>query len=77
MSGFAVQVGSFSSSAYADRLARDLKRRRFEVFIAPVRSSGKQFYRVRVGPVAYRDAAHALAAQLKSAGQAGSIVPVP
>ncbi|MCC6171818.1 MAG: SPOR domain-containing protein, partial [Gammaproteobacteria bacterium] len=75
--GFAVQVGSFASRASADRLAAELRGRRFETFVSPVRSSGRQLYRVRVGPVEDRAAAQALAVRLKSAGQSGSVVPLP
>lgn len=75
--GFAVQVGSFASRASADRLAAELRGRRFETFVSPVRSAGRQLYRVRVGPVEDRAAAQALAARLRSAGQSGSVVPLP
>ena len=37
----------------------------------------RQLYRVRVGPVADRAAAQALAARLKAAGQQGSVVSLP
>jgi len=77
MRGFAVQVGSFASRASADRLATDLGRRRFDAFVSPVRSSGRQLFRVRVGPVADRAAAQALAARLKAAGHQGSVVSLP
>jgi len=74
--GFAVQVGSFASRASADRLVADLKRRRFDPFVSPTRSGGRQLFRVRVGPVADRAAAQALETRLKAAGQRGSIVPL-
>ncbi|MCP5339564.1 MAG: SPOR domain-containing protein [Sinobacteraceae bacterium] len=74
--GFAVQVGSFASRASADRLAADLRRRQFQAFVEPVRSGGRQLYRVRVGPVEDREAAQALVVRLKAAGQAGSVVPL-
>lgn len=77
MRGFAVQVGSFASRASADRLAADLDRRRFETFVSPVRSAGRQLFRVRVGPVADRAAAQALASRLKATGQVGSVVALP
>lgn len=75
--GFAVQVGSFSARSSADRLAADLRRRSFQAFVSQVRSGGKPMFRVRVGPVADRAAAQALAAKLKSAGQSGTVVPLP
>ncbi len=77
MQGFAVQVGSFASRASADRLAADLERRRFDTFVLPVRSAGRQLFRVRVGPVADRAAAQALATRLAAAGQSGSVVALP
>ncbi len=75
--GFAVQVGSFSARNSADRLAADLRRRGFQAFVSQARSGGKPMFRVRVGPVADRAAAQALAARLKSAGQSGAVVPLP
>jgi DedD protein len=75
--GFAVQVGSFASRDSADRLAGELRGRRFETFVSPVRSAGRQMYRVRVGPVADRTAAQALVTRLKAAGQSGTVVALP
>jgi DedD protein len=75
--GFAVQVGSFASKTSAERLAADLGRRRFSAFVSPVRTAGRQLFRVRVGPVGDRAAAQALANRLKAAGQTGSVVPLP
>lgn len=75
--GFAVQVGSFSARGSADRLAGELRRRSFQAFVSQVRSGGKTMFRVRVGPVEDRAAAQALAARLKSAGQTGTVVPLP
>lgn len=72
-----MQVGSFSARSSADRLAADLRRRSFQAFVSQVRSGGKPMFRVRVGPVADRAAAQALAAKLKSAGQSGTVVPLP
>lgn len=75
--GFAVQVGSFASRDTAERVANQLRSRRFETFVSPVRSGSRQLYRVRVGPVPDRAAAQALAGRLKSAGQKGSVVTLP
>jgi DedD protein len=76
-SGFAVQVGSFSSRQSADRLAGELRGRRFDAFVSPVRSAGRQMFRVRVGPVADRAAAQALAARLQASGRSGTVVSLP
>lgn len=75
--GFAVQVGSFASRDSADRLAGELRSRRFQTFVSPTRSSGRQMFRVRVGPVADRASAQALATRLAAAGQAGKVVSLP
>ena len=73
---FVVQLGSFGSRANADRLVRDMTARGFAAFVAPITSNGRELFRVRVGPVRDRAAAEALAAELKRAGQSGSIVPI-
>jgi DedD protein len=73
---FVVQLGSFASRANADGLVRDMIARGFTAFVAPITSNGRELFRVRVGPVRDRAAAEALAAELKKAGQSGSIVPI-
>jgi DedD protein len=73
---FVVQLGSFGSRENAERLVRDMTVRGFTAFIAPITSNGRELYRVRVGPTRDRASAEALAAELKRAGQSGSIVPI-
>jgi DedD protein len=73
---FVVQLGSFGSRDNADRLVRDMTAKGFKAFVAPIRSGGRELYRVRVGPTRDRASAEALAADLKRAGQSGSIVPI-
>jgi DedD protein len=73
---FAVQLGSFGSRDNADRLVRDMTAKGFSAFVAPIKSSGRELYRVRVGPARDRPQAEALAAQLRRIGQTGSIVPI-
>ena len=73
---FAVQLGSFGSRDNADRLVRDMTAKGFAAFVAPIKSSGRELYRVRVGPTRDRAQAEALAAQLRRIGQSGSIVPI-
>ncbi len=73
---FVVQLGSFGSRDNADRLVRDMSAKGFKAFVAPIRSGGRDLYRVRVGPTPDRASAEALAADLKRAGQSGSIVPI-
>ena len=71
-----MQLGSFGVRANADRLVRDMTARGFAAFVAPITSKGRELFAVRVGPVRDRAAAEALAAELKHAGQSGSIVPI-
>lgn len=74
---FVVQLGSFGSRENADRLVRDMNAKGFHAFMAPITSGGRELYRVRVGPAPSREAAEALATQLKKIGESGSIVPIP
>jgi DedD protein len=73
---FVVQLGSFGSRDNADRLVRDMTAKGFAAFVAPIKSGGRELYRVRVGPTRDRAQAEALAAQLRRIGQSGSIVPI-
>jgi DedD protein len=73
---FVVQLGSFGSRDNADRLVRDMTAKGFTAFVAPIKSGGRELYRVRVGPTRDRAQAEALAAQLRRVGQSGSIVPI-
>jgi DedD protein len=72
---WAVQLGSFASHQNADKLARKLKAQGFAVYVAPGGSGASLRYRVRVGPMADRDAATQTAAKLKSLGEVASLVP--
>jgi DedD protein len=69
-----VQLGSFASRANAERLARQVRGRGFQVSVSQ-ESSGRRLYRVRVGPVQDRGAASLLADKLRATGHAGSVVP--
>ena len=73
---WAVQVGSFSNQQNAGRLARDLEKLGYDVFVDRATTGGKTWHRVRVGPVASKAEAEALAGRLKAAGQTGSVVPL-
>jgi len=73
---FVVQLGSFGSRENADRLVRDMTTKGFAAFVAPIKSGGRELYRVRVGPTRDRAQAEALAAQLRRIGQSGAIVPI-
>ncbi len=65
-SGWAVQVGVFSTQATADKLAGELKAAGFEGYVERLPSSGKVLYRVRVGPLARRSEANRVLAEIKS-----------
>jgi DedD protein len=74
---WAVQAGSFSTSAAANKVAGDLKRRGYASFVTEFRSGGKTLHRVRVGPVATRAEAEALVRKLKDDGTAATVVSNP
>ena len=76
--GWAAQVGSFSKQATADGVANDLKSKGFKAFVMPHKDGAQTLYRVRVGPVASRDAADALAKKITAkTGQAARPVQHP
>ncbi|MGI9590030.1 MAG: SPOR domain-containing protein [Myxococcota bacterium] len=63
---FAVQVGAFSESATAERLASRLRDKGWEVYVSPGAKAGESRWRVRVGPHSTREAAAQAAARLKT-----------
>jgi DedD protein len=72
---WAVQIGSFASSANADKLLRQLKAQGYSAYISTSGPGAAARYRVRVGPLADREAASQTVAKLQSAGHIGNIVP--
>jgi len=70
-----VQLGVFASRENADRLAQELKGKGFRISVSEVAGHGRTLFRVRAGPVSDRTAASDLAAKLRAAGAAGSVVP--
>jgi DedD protein len=72
--GWWTQLGSFSSRANAERLARQLRAAGYTIDVSQVRSGGKELFRVRAGPVRDRDAALALQKRLAAAGHKSSLV---
>jgi len=73
---WSAQVGSFSKEATARGVAADLARQGFKASVTPHRDGAQTLYRVRVGPVADRDAAAALAKRItQKTGQAARPVP--
>jgi len=71
---WAVQLGSFANRTNAENLSRQLKAQGFPVYVLPGGSGTSVRYRVRVGPLANRDAADRTAAKLKSIGHVSSLV---
>ena len=63
---FAVQVGAFTESATAERLAKRLQASGFSAYVSPGVSAGSARWRVRVGPHRTREQADDTAARLKA-----------
>ena len=74
--GYFVQIGVFSNQASANRLATELRKKKFAVVVTRI-DGAKPLHRVRVGPEPDRKAAEALAKRLASAGHKGSVVSAP
>ena len=76
--GFAVQLGAFSSSADAIALRDKARASGFSAFVEQVRTDKGTLSRVRVGPVASRDDADKLKAQVAARlGVNGMVRPHP
>jgi tetratricopeptide (TPR) repeat protein len=67
--GFCVQVGSYASGAWADKLVKALKKKKYPVSKNVVRTGGHLFHEVRVGR--WNTRAEALAAGKKIARKEG------
>ncbi len=76
-SGWAVQVGSFSSESNARRLTETLGRSGYKAFVARHVVDGVVRFRVRVGPEPQRERAVALAERLADDGQQTRVVSHP
>lgn len=74
---WAVQLGSFSNQANADRLAADLRQQGFAAFLSQLQTESGSLHRVRIGPQKNREGAEAMAAKLNSAGHKGQVVTHP
>ncbi len=72
---WAVQFGSFAAEANANKLVRELKGAGYAVYVSSSGSGNAARFRVRMGPLADRDAAERAIAKLKAHGLAASIVP--
>ncbi len=75
--GWAVQLGSFSSRATADNLAGKLRGEGYDAFVMPVKSGANTLYRVRIGPMADRDAATRVLGKVKTTVPAAAVVKHP
>lgn len=76
-SGWAVQLGSYSSEATAERLRNDWRAKGQDAFVMPVKSGGKTLYRVRIGPSRDRAGAEAALKAVKAAIPGAAIVAHP
>lgn len=74
---WAVQVGSFSARANADRLSEWCREQGYGVRILAVPDGGRTLYRVRVGPYASRDKARSAVAELALLGRSGFVSDWP
>lgn len=74
---WAVQLGSFSNKANADRLAASLREEGYAAFLSQHRSASGELHRVRIGPQKDRASAEAVAARLDAEGLKGQVVPHP
>ena len=74
---WAVQLGSFSNKANAEKLAADLRKQGYAAFLSQLDSSSGTLHRVRIGPQKDRDAAEAMAARLLKVDIKGQVVPHP
>lgn len=71
---WAVQVGSFSKEATAERLAKQLRDQGRSAFVMPVKSGGATLYRVRIGPMKDRASAESTLRDVKSSAPGAAIV---
>jgi DedD protein len=74
---WAVQLGSFSDQANAERLAAGLRKEGYAAFLSQLKTDSGKLHRVRVGPQKDRAAAEAIARKLAKKGHKGQVVPHP
>lgn len=75
--GWAIQLGSFSSRANAQRLVRELGDKGYEAYVVPTRGGSRELFRVRVGSARTREEARTLGGRLRASGYEGALVPPP
>lgn len=74
---WAVQMGSFSSRATAEKMVKELHAAGHDAFVMPVKSGATTLYRVRVGPMQDRQSAQQALAKLQAKAPGAAIVPHP
>ena len=74
---WAVQLGSCSNQANAERLAADLRKQGFAAFLSQLQTESGPLHRVRIGPQKNREGAESMAAKLNSVGHQGQVVTHP
>ncbi len=70
-----VQLGSFGTRDNAERLAEELRGKRYQSFVTRVDADGRTLHRVRIGPGGEREAADRLLERLRADGYSGQAVP--
>ncbi len=74
---WAVQLGSFSDQANAEKLAAELRKQGFFAVLSKLDTDKGPLHRVRIGPQADRAAAESVVKKLAAAGHKGQVVPHP
>lgn len=74
---WAVQLGSFSNEANAQRLAAQYRADGLLAFVSKVEQGGRTLHRVRIGPDSDRSISDAIVVRLTEAGQTARTVPHP
>ena len=74
---WAVQVGTFSKEANAQRLVKELREQGQSAFVMSLKSGAGTLYRVRVGPMKDRASAEAALRDLKSRPPGAKVVSHP
>jgi DedD protein len=74
---WAVQLGSFSKQATAERLVGQLQAKGHEAFVMPVKTGSATLYRVRIGPLKDRASAETTLRAVQSIAPGAAIVAQP
>jgi DedD protein len=71
---WAVQLGSFSKQATAERLVKELRAKGHSAFVMPVQSDAATLYRVRIGPMKDKASAEAVLQDVKATAPGAAVV---